>query len=63
VTHYSIRRYRLSCRDLGIDDDFVSSGKSKADVIAKMVRYVFRVHGIDPRELRVYVMRRMLVSG
>jgi predicted small metal-binding protein len=51
--------YRLSCRDLGIDDDFVASGKSKSDVIAKMVKYVFKVHGIDPRELKAYVVRTM----
>jgi len=56
---YSVRRYRLDCRDLGIDDDFFSSGKTKSDVMAKMLRYLFRVHGIRPNEV-VFLMRRKM---
>ena len=55
-----MRKYRLSCRDLGIDDDFVSSGKSKADVMTRMMRYVFRVHGVDSVQLRMHMMNRMM---
>jgi|GEM_PF-6596506 hypothetical protein len=54
------RRYSLSCRDLGIDDDFVSCGKTKSDVMTRMMRYVFRVHGIDSVELRMHMMNRMM---
>ena len=59
---YPIKRYMLSCRDIGIDDDFVSYGKSKADVMTKMMRYLFKVHGIDPVKLRMYLMNRMMKS-
>lgn len=51
--------YSLSCRDIGIDDDFVTSGKTRSDVMTRMIRYVFRVHGIDPLELRLRMIHRM----
>ena len=52
-------RYRLSCRDIGIDDDLVLSGKTKSDIIIKMLKYAFRVHGIEPKYLRMTILRHI----
>ena len=54
------RRYRLSCRDLGVDDDFVSSGKSRADVMVRMIKYLMRVHGVSCEDLHGYRMRQVM---
>jgi predicted small metal-binding protein len=57
----SFRRYSLSCRELGVDDDFVCSGKSRADVIIRMLRYVRRVHGLALEDLWGYRIRQTMV--
>lgn len=53
------RRYWLSCRELGIDDDFVCYGKTKSDVIIRMLRYVRRVHGLGLENLWGYKVRQV----
>lgn len=55
-----VRGFKLSCRDLGVDDDFVCHGKSRAEVISRMDRYLFRSYGIAFDSLWKHNMSRLI---
>jgi predicted small metal-binding protein len=42
---------KLSCRDVGLDCDFVMEGVSEEEVLNKAQRHAYEVHAIKPEEM------------
>lgn len=43
--------FKLGCRDMGIDCDFVAEGATKEEVIAKGMAHGAEVHGMKPEDM------------
>ena len=53
-------KYELSCRDLGMRDGFVTHGRTKAEVMTKMMRHARREHQMTDLELKDPMMKKMM---
>jgi predicted small metal-binding protein len=42
---------KLSCRDVGLDCDFVMEGVSEGEVLNKAQQHAYEVHAIKPEEM------------
>jgi predicted small metal-binding protein len=42
---------KLSCRDVGLDCDFVMEGVSEEEVLNKAQQHAYEVHAIKPEEM------------
>jgi predicted small metal-binding protein len=42
---------KLSCRDVGLDCDFVMEGVSEEEVLDKAQQHAYEVHAIKPEEM------------
>ncbi len=56
-------RYALSCRDLGMGDDFVVHGDSRAEVIRKMIRHAKNEHFMVEEEFNDPALRKGMLEG
>lgn len=42
---------RLTCRDVGLDCDFVMNGSTEEEVLNKVNDHAWKVHAIKPEEM------------
>lgn len=53
-------KYELSCRDLGMNDNFIARGNKKRDVLKKMIVHAKREHNMRDNQINSPKMRKLL---
>jgi len=53
-------KYKLTCKSLGMNDSFVSTGKTKSDVMKKMLSHGKKEHRFSNKELKDPEMLKMM---
>jgi len=51
VAEYQIEMKRLTCRDVGLDCDYVILGDSNEEVASKAVNHAWEAHAISAEEM------------
>jgi len=44
--------YKLACRDVGVDCDFVAKGETKEQVLAEATKHAKKVHGFTDKQVK-----------
>ena len=44
--------YKLACRDLGVNCDFVAKGETKEQVLAEAIKHAKKVHGYTDKQVK-----------
>jgi len=51
VAEYQVEMKRLTCRDVGLDCDYVILGDSNEEVASKTVKHAWEAHAISAEEM------------
>lgn len=56
-------RYELSCKDLGMRDNFVIIGENKKDIVQKMVAHMKREHHMIDSQINTLKMKKFFAKS